>query len=513
MNPSLMDTTSPRPSLWQRSTTRRVVRSRMFRGIVFVIFCLVTLAFLALAEENWRGRRAWEKFRQQGEAKGERFDMASFIPKPVPPEQNFAMTPLLAPLLDYEFVNGTMRYHDSNAVARAHVTIQGGKDSTTKIPSTGNWMNGTFCDLKAWQTFYQNNTNFPANPQPSDPAHDVLVALQKFDPVLTELRAASQRPYAFFPVHYADGFVVLLPHLANLKSLPQVLALRASANLEANQSEAALADINLAFHFAKSLQSEPLLISQLVQLSIVQISTQPVWEGLARHRWTDAQLQELQKTLASLDLLEDYGVAMRGERACNNEGMAQIRSGRVSDDKVVPKPLRILIPTGLLYQNQLAIDRLYQEFTLPAVDAAQHRVHPEKCGTNIVESVLKKRTPYNMFAWMLFPAYGNAAERFARTQTSVDLATVACALERYRLANNKYPETLDDLTPKFITKLPPDVINGQPLKYRLDESGQPVIYSVGWNQKDDGGLVVLTKGSTPSVDPNKGDWVWQYPAK
>ena len=530
-----MDNTSPPPNLQQRSFIVRFFRSRILRGIVFVIFCLVTLAFLVLAEENWRGRRAWEKFRQEWEAKGERFDLASLIPKPVPPEQNFAMTPFLAPLLDYEFAYGavrpkvsdddfdvagrTVRWRDTNGVIRAqNVSIYLGLDGgNRKSPSQGNWQLGQFCDLKGWQAFYRGNTNYPSNPQPGDPAHDVLFALQKYEPVLIELRAASKRPYANFPIHYDEGpAAVLGPHLAVLKALTQFAELRSLVNLDAGQSEEALADIKLAFHLAKSIQSEPLLISQLVRLSIVQISTQPIWEGLAKHRWTDAQLQELQKTLASFRLLEDYGIAMRGERAWDNEMMAQYRAGRVwgnGSKSELPKLIRVLMPTGALYQNQLVIDRLYQETTLAAVNAAQHRVYPEKCVTNVVASVLKKRTPYNILAWMLFPALDKIPERFARTQTSVDLATVACSLERYRLANNKYPEILGALSPQFIAKLPLDVINGQPLKYRLDETGQPVIYSVGWNETDDGGIVGLTRGSTPSVDPNKGDWVWQDPEK
>ena len=59
-----------------------------------------------------------------------------------------------------------------------------------------------------------------------------------------------------------------------------------------------------------------------------------------------------------------------------------------------------------------------------------------------------------------------------------------------------------------------------------------MLYSVGWNEKDDGGVVALkTKGPASvenrpatasgdsdstkvgTLDPDQGDWVWQYPAK
>ena len=49
----------------------------------------------------------------------------------------------------------------------------------------------------------------------------------------------------------------------------------------------------------------------------------------------------------------------------------------------------------------------------------------------------------------------------------------------------------------------------QPLHYRPAEDWQFILYSVGWNEKDDGGTVSLTKGG--SVDMDNGDWVWRYP--
>ena len=86
-----------------------------------------------------------------------------------------------------------------------------------------------------------------------------------------------------------------------------------------------------------------------------------------------------------------------------------------------------------------------------------------------------------------------------------------CALERYKLASGRYPETLDALVPQFIGKLPHDIIGGKPLHYRRTGDGKFVLYSIGWNEKDDGGVVVFRKNSLTAVDTEKGDWVWQYP--
>jgi len=62
-----------------------------------VVRILIVLAGLAIlvsffyAEEDWRGWHAWQKFKREWEAKGEKFDFASVIPPSVPDDQNFAL--------------------------------------------------------------------------------------------------------------------------------------------------------------------------------------------------------------------------------------------------------------------------------------------------------------------------------------------------------------------------------------------------------------------------------------
>jgi hypothetical protein len=109
---------------------------------------------------------------------------------------------------------------------------------------------------------------------------------------------------------------------------------------------------------------------------------------------------------------------------------------------------------------------------------------------------------------MMLQGLERSSQRFAYAQSSMDMARVACALERYRLTQGNYPETLDALSPQFIESFPHDVIGGQPLKYHRTDYGQFALYSVGWNGKDDGGSVFMIGRSTVSIDIERGDWVW-----
>jgi len=40
-----------------------------------------------------------------------------------------------------------------------------------------------------------------------------------------------------------------------------------------------------------------------------------------------------------------------------------------------------------------------------------------------------------------------------------------------------------------------------------------ILYSFGWNETDDGGVVVYEKILPPDVDRDKGDWNRRYPQK
>jgi hypothetical protein len=516
-------------SIWKKSWPVRTL---------FAFACLITLIALVYAEEDWRGWHTWNQFKQAWEAKGEHFDLASAVPPPVPDNQNFAMTPIAftsyGGLLTRDGKAIPPEKRDPNFAVRMRMPIA--HDNNINIPTNcaGDRVKGTFTRIDNWQSYYRNlaaKTNeFPVSAQPQSAASEVLLALSKYDPVIEELRAASQLPDSRFPIDYYNEspWSILLPHLAPLKSCAQVLQLRSVAELQNGQPDRALDDVLLALQLTDKVRNEPILISHLVRAAMVQLTLQSVWEGLAEQKWSDAQLAALDAELAKLDFVAAYRLGLRGELAGQTGEMELIRRQPEHLQDIADAwdfdghsthyalPMGIashLIPSGWLYQNEYRSVRLLLDDYLPLADAAQGTFSPSMArrGDVVLATETKSAGLFNWYERIMLPALGNAAKKFAYGQASVDLARTAIALERFRLAQGEFPESLDALAPQFIAKLPHDVINGQPLHYRRTPDGQFVLYSVGWNETDDGGEVAFKKDG--SVDISQGDWVWRYPAK
>ncbi|MGA9041676.1 MAG: hypothetical protein WB421_14180, partial [Terriglobales bacterium] len=73
-----------------------------------------------------------------------------------------------------------------------------------------------------------------------------------------------------------------------------------------------------------------------------------------------------------------------------------------------------------------------------------------------------------------------------------ELTKLAFALTAYRTDRGKYPGTLTDLSPTYCAVIPKDIFSDGELRYFLKDGGC-VLYSVGPNRKDDGGLGVADR--------------------
>jgi hypothetical protein len=480
----------------------------------FIFLGLIALVLLYYLEENWRGHWVWSRYQRELQAQGVRFEPSAYIPRAVPPEQNFAEAIWRASGLSPRYDMASSKLNSSSR----------------KAPYSNSWVFAR-ADLRAWHAAYLALTNAGFPPLTNVPnltldragaAAAVLAALSDCDAAIAALREASQRPYCRFDLGYdqEDPAAIPLPHLTPVKKTAQVVALRTAAELGLRRTDDAFRDVMLLFALADATRDEPLLISHLVRLSILAIALQPLEAGM--DQWSEPQLALLQQRFQQFDLCRDMRRSLEAEAFfLGNREIDYLRSSRsalknlgtLSGGTPVSYISLLVGPAGWFDLERVNYLRMATEQMLPTFDVERRQVPPSASREfqqridALANSPAKMVFHHQLFAATLLASVTRVAQRTAFTQTGLDAAAVACALQRYRLAQGQFPPTLDALVPQFISKLPHDIINGQPLHYRRTDNEHFVLYSVGWNETDDGGSVgVSTSGNSP--DSQTGDWVW-----
>lgn len=463
-------------------------------GIGFGILALIVSLFYV--EEDWRGARIWAKTKAEYEAQGFSFDPKALIPPPVPDEQNFAASEIWKKIAVAEKGSRKSSTHDSLIDAANLVS--------------------------AWQGKYNHPPKFWRLGEKLDSVPVSLFAGAQDE--LDALYLASRLPYCQFKVDFKKDSIPLASPEYPSSAVIALLYEHSLAALASNQSHLALNDLLLNNKLASATADLPTIVSTVIGCGAVEYMTNAVaWQGLECHSWTEDQLVVLQKSLAETDLLKSLSRNLYSEVPLVALGFIDLLQNQrhyahsltfINDDDPWLSFLLMISPSGWFDMARSQVCRVYISEILPVVDLKARRIYTEKLNPVSAEANAFSRSHFlldRLLGMSVTPVAITTVD-IAKAQTYLDLARVACGLERYWLVNKKYPATLAELEPKFIDAIPHDICNGEPLHYRVEADGNYTLYSVGFNGTDDGGKVVLKKDSdgkeTNQIDSKQGDWVW-----
>ncbi len=448
-----------------------------FWAVFFVLAALTVFAVLVAAfyaEENWRGKQAWEHCQHEFEAKGTSINWNDYIPPAVPDDQNFFKAPKM-----------TAWFVKNQSVLSNELTAKlQSKDTTTT-----NLDEAFAVKYLAWS--------------------------DQFAPDFDLIRSAAQRPYARMDGDYSIPYQIPIPNFVAVRIVAQTLAQRAKCQLRLGQPAKAMADLTLLHDLRHLLEAAPTgrpmtLVAAMINVAITGLYANTLADGLRAHAWQEPQLVELQKQLADINLnlyvchaLQTEPVGVCRDFELQSWSLDKFFSfGRKPNCR--DKLYGWLWPQGWTYQNMVNVVNL-ETIPLAGFDLVHDTIAPHQFDTmsRANEAFYNHMSPYKLLAALAVPNFIKAEQTTAFNQTLVNQAQIVCALERYRLAQGHYPETLDTLVPQFIQKMPHDLIGGEPLVYRRTNDGKFLLYSIGWNETDDDG-----KPGT-LADVKTGDWVWQ----
>jgi hypothetical protein len=359
------------------------------------------------------------------------------------------------------------------------------------------------------------------NSAPCYSAAEYLEWSGQFEPDFEFIRRALKRPAARMAGDYSQPSQIPIPDFVCIRMVAQTLAQRGQASLLLGNTEQALRELTLLHDLGRLLDTKPTtLVAAMIKVAISGLYVSTVADGLRLNVWQESQLATLQAQLADIDLVPTVLEAFREERAgvCRtleitpSGDLPRLWSGRSNTtlwQKVTDPSFWLLknVPRGWIYQN-IVVFASNQQKLLECFDSRRQMLCTQRiemlcCDT---EKTFRRFAPRTFIAAMATPNFMRAWQTLAITQTKVNQARIVCALERYRLAEGRHPATLEDLASRILDKVPTDLMTGQPLHYVLKDNDRFLLYSVGWNEKDDAGFVAKTPNG--QVDRNHGDWVW-----
>ena len=485
------------------------------RGLWFKLlvgFCVIALIVAGwLFLERIRGQAALQKYEKELVAKGEKLAFAELIP-PLPDGPNKAIE--LVGLCN-SFRTGAVLIANAPQPMKC---IAPGK--ALVVTKEADWF-----DKKAGKLTWEQ----------------VGKDLERNREVLDELRALVRVPVLRYPLNYR-GVSTLLPHLARQKGAAQWLSGSALYKTHTKDISGAIDDIESIVMLARLTEHEPILISQLVRIALVEIAVPNCWP-LLQHEATDADLVRLQKLFNDIDTIGPMILGLQGERAMARDTFAMIRSEQIKFDDLedtaisfglgdeTPGALdnvpygaemkgalraHVIYPTWryvFSYEDEHhAIEEMQRIIDMARVAMATRSAAPLKSLEGALKEKNKPSGDYRSWKYfvtgLLLPGTGTGGSRAFRTQTLCQMSVAAIALKRYHMRYKKYPSGLGELVPEFLSEMPLDYQDGKPLHYRLD-GGQFMLWSVGPDGKDNGG----TPKSEPDFSWMSGpDDVWPQPA-
>jgi hypothetical protein len=325
----------------------------------------------------------------------------------------------------------------------------------------------------------------------------------------------------------------------------------ASAVVDLNHGETASAvtDVHTLLAFVDEWKNERLFVSQIVRFPLPWVACAAQWEILQATNLTDPQLALLQKDWESMELVQPMEKALEMERVWDIAAIDHARAANDPEAGLAPgsaidpstssgDPLDVIKDKGQSASRKIS-DALWRiswsydderrqaqglQVAIETVRQIETNGFFENALTNWDNRIkalgstsqtnnwLRHRLNPHMLDNFDNSGIGNGFDRLLRTEATRGIAIAAIALKRYQRIHGNWPSNLSALVPEFLSELPRDPVDGQPLRYRPNPDGTFLLYSIGSDYKDDGGDPTPAKPFRVFQWQRGHDWVWPQPA-
>jgi hypothetical protein len=327
----------------------------------------------------------------------------------------------------------------------------------------------------------------------------------------------------------------LIPDLQQLRNSGIVLAADARRATAAGDGNTALADVRAMLGVSRHCEELPFIVCLLVGDAVQDRARKTIQYVITTNPklWSSDQVRDLAHQLVASQM--DWRRGLQGERTCFYDSMQRVYTdnghgdGRlalnVSRDKNLFELIASVSTEGTVHTSAFS-NPFLALLSIPAANMAiagrKEMIDTYDQVTN--QALARLGTPYwtwskepsldeevqslkkgrlygfrHFFVLLLAPSHDTFLNRVVASDTNREGVFIGMALELYHREHGKWPESLSELSPKYLPTLPADPITGKPLHYKIVDD-RPIVYSVGVDGDDDGGRLAKNKDGEIHAD-------------
>jgi hypothetical protein len=308
------------------------------------------------------------------------------------------------------------------------------------------------------------------------------------------------------PVYEPD-----IPNAINMIQATRILAIDAVLRADKGEIKQALDECQSGMRFIQKTLDEPVLLDSLIAISlrkILQISFDRIAIG------KDLDAVTLAAWINEMDPNQWRSRFIRcipGERALGIEVWLEVMKGSPEVVKDFYGPGAFHRAIGWLLRPLFKSQVLWTMSHYPDLEKTSLRPYYEQrewFGKHVRKD---GSVPWDeRLLGGLYPQLGSLFMKEATVEAMMLATRSGLACKIYKNRTGHYPENLEALVPDILPEVPIDPFTGKPIVYKM-QNGELLIYSLGSNQKDDGGR--MTYQITKIVMDKDDDWTWREKTK
>jgi len=349
-----------------------------------------------------------------------------------------------------------------------------------------------------------------AEGKPVEPAHRAALEqmIAKNEKALELIRAMAGKSCFL----YRDPASLLteakLPDAVKMIQATSLLGFDALFRAQGGDVPGAIDRIRRGLIFTPQVAQEGFLITHLIAGADTRILGYFL-SGICNGQKIDDET--LLRLIAELDPMpwrERLARAWRGERVYLIEaGMWATRAERKELAALVGVPLPLINAFGWLVRPFIKADirktlPVYQEIEAQAL-------RPFYETRDYLKAYAQKTEKLSWYSFVSKQVLGNVGAAFlkeAMLEATFLVSRIGFACRLYKSRTGEYPENVEALVPGILGEIPIDPFTGKPFVYRREGQGF-IVYSLGSNEKDDGGRTTFL--ITRMVMDKDDDWTWK----